>query len=610
MRGWLQFCEANHGAQCMGSVELTTEKIAPSQSSQSSLNIQQQVLQPAISKESIPPDFRLIDTHAFCITKPDTPVPFVAFSYMWSSGPGGADSSDIKLEKANISLLESPGSLTARRPGSIYSSASFTIIAALDSRATDMGLPGHPDQARQRWSSAFRPPLGFDITYSDGFFCSVTPNGLRAIVDASMWNQRGWTFQERLLSKRRLFITEYEVIFQCASDTVEEGFTWDWNYPRLCATANTSARWIDESAYPLSPSELALFLMPGFVDDEEGMFADRGNKFLPDQPTLQDYRVITEDYSTRQLSFRSDKLNAFNGVANAMAAGFDTRMLFGVLERLFPRFLIWSWVSCAKPIQYHWTFHSGWNENDYSRHEDDECRVVQYYYQDPASGLRKLAIEQPPFSKLADYIIYYPSCTDLPRLPSARVRPPSARLSSPKDSSWRNCVHNPEQAASHSGFDSDAMRLAAAKFPGSLVFNTTVASLRIGGDDDTTFPTSVFRHYICNAAGDEVGFIGEAGFNWMRAQESSDGNKKMFDFIVLSGTWSGGEHIGGLNDDKKAMLAARPGSKATDYLWELTVMLVDRLPYEPFVVRRVDIGTIPVCLWNECNPKWESVILC
>ncbi|KAK8872712.1 hypothetical protein PGQ11_003226 [Apiospora arundinis] len=669
IKGWLRFCEENHGPQCLDSTGSTRKMIMPSQSSRLSLKmdggvsslksintkavgrfaqkIQRRTFpsqhiqcQPIISKEAIPPGFRLVDTRAFCIVKPDTPVPFVALSYMWS--PGGAESSDIKLEKANISLLESPGSLIGSRlpklilqamslccglgeqylwidrlcivqddwdskstqikaMGSIYRSASFTIIAALDSRTTDMGLPGHPEQARRPWSSAFRPLVDF---MND--FHLVIPNGVQDIVDKSMWNQRGWTFQERLLSKRRLFITEYEVIFQCASATVEEEFTWDWNYQRLCRTANTSGRWIDESTYSLSPSELALLLMPGYVEEEQDHLKFLNEKFSPDKPSLYHYKRIAEDYSAHQLTFKSDKIHAFNGVANTMTAKFNSRMLFGVPERLLPRCLSWtckssqvgwedlaaipswSWASCAYPIEFnYWSEESAWAHSDDDRIEEDECRIVQYYYQDPEKGLRKLAIEQPPFSKL---------------------HKTKARDSSPERAIWHDCIHNPRRAASRSQLNPDIIALAAAEFPGSLVFNTTVASLRIGSDDENK-SHGYDLALIYNAAGESVGYVGKTGLNWMRAHESSDGNKKILNFIVLSGIWSD-VYFFGMGQSKASMLAARPGRKNADYHWDLTVMLVDRLPYKGFVARRVDIGTIPVCLWNECNPRWETVVLC
>lgn len=218
----------------------------------------------------MPQGCHLIDTQPCSIVEPYTPVPFVALSCIW--GTSDAGSRDIKLEKTKISLLERPGSFAEIKlpriimhaislcrdsgeqfvwvdricivqddgdsksaqieaMGSICHYASFTIVAALNARTADIGLPGHAEQARRPWASAWRPSLDFS---SDCY--SVTPNGLSAIVDSSMWNRQGWNFQERLLSKRLLFITEYQVIFECSSVVAEEEFTWDWDFPTTSST--------------------------------------------------------------------------------------------------------------------------------------------------------------------------------------------------------------------------------------------------------------------------------------------------------------------------------------------------------------------------------------
>lgn len=586
----------------------------------------------------MPPGFRLIDTHSCSIAKPDLPVPFVALSYMWS--PGGGGSSDIKLEKVNISLLETPRSLTriglpriilhamslCRDLGEqflwvdrlcivqddwdsksaqigamdlIYRSASFTIIAALNSRTTDMGLPGHTDQARRPWSSIFRPPLDYNFEY-------VKPNGIHAIVDPSMWNRRGWTFQERLLSKRRLFITEYQAIFECSLVVAEEELTWDWEkHPSTYdAVHEIPTRWTDDSTTPRLPEESGLLQMPGQVEER------RNKHLLPEMPTLESYKRCIEDYSSRQLSFGTDILNAFSGVANVMATGFGSCMLFGVPERLIPQCLLWtcdapsvrrgdpasipswSWASCAKPVDYGWV-----NEND----KANMCSIVQYYYQDPDKGLRELATEQ----RWMDHEITIADLgqlAELPPLTRGKALPGEWR----SNSVWRDCVHNPWQVASRTSHFSEATELASA-FPGSLVFNTTVASVYIHGfnDDDQSgggaseTAASEKPAALCNAAGERVGCLAKMGHGWDCAVQSSDGNKKAFDCVVLGGC---------LANRTARKYIAMFGDR--DTMWKLTVMLVERLPCKPFITRRVSIGKVDVCQWNKCSPRWETVVLC
>ncbi|KAK7973040.1 hypothetical protein PG996_007268 [Apiospora saccharicola] len=610
LKNWLRVCEEGHGAQCMVSAASKGESF----------------LGTLVS-----------------IVKPDTPVHFAALSYMWS--PGGAGSSDIKLEKANISHLETPRSLTGiglpriilhaislcRDLGEqflwvdrlcivqddrdsksaqigamdlIYRSASFTIVAALNSRTTDMGLPGHAEQARQPWSSVFRPPLDYNFEY-------VTPNGIQAIVDSSMWNRRGWTFQERLLSKRRLFITEHQAIFQCSLVVAEEESTWDWEYQRPHSASEVIHEIsTDDSATPRLSAEPGILQMPGQVEERYS------KHFLPETPTLESYKRWVEDYSSRQLSFGTDILKAFSGVASVVETGFGSRMLFGLPEILLPQCLLWtcdalyvrrgdpvsipswSWASCAKPVDYGWV-----NEDD----KANMCSIVQYYYQDPDEGLRELATEQ----RWMDHEITIADLgqlAELPPLTRGKALPGEWR----SNSVWRDCVHNPWQAASRTAHDTETAKLSSA-FPGSLVFNTTVASVYIQGFSDdgqgggaSEAATPEKPAIICNAAGDRVGILPKMGRDWNGAVHSSDGNKKAFDCVVLGGCL--------INVTMRKYIAIfkgrHPGLGDRDTMWELTIMLVERLPCKPFIARRLGIGKVDVCHWNKCSPRWETVVIC
>lgn len=75
--------------------------------------------------------------------------------------------------------------------------------------------------------------------------------------------------------------------------------------------------------------------MPGQV---EGRMAEH----LVETPNLESYMQWVTDYTSRQLSLGTGILKAFNGVAHAMAAGFGSRMLFDLPERILPRCLGWT----------------------------------------------------------------------------------------------------------------------------------------------------------------------------------------------------------------------------------------------------------------------------
>lgn len=94
----------------------------------------------------------------------------------------------------------------------IFSAAEFTIINA---SGTDMNSPiaGVTGEREVFQSQAVLPGL---------VLTNVCPDDTKA-VDDSKWGKRGWTYQEAVLSKKRLFFTRLEVWFEC--DDTSKGAT-------------------------------------------------------------------------------------------------------------------------------------------------------------------------------------------------------------------------------------------------------------------------------------------------------------------------------------------------------------------------------------------------
>ena len=89
----------------------------------------------------------------------------------------------------------------------IYSGAQMTIIAAAG-QDPHHGLPGVGGTLRKKK----QPHLKFgDYTIIS------TLSHPKPLVERSKWASRGWTYQEGLLSKRRLIFTEQQVFFECNS---------------------------------------------------------------------------------------------------------------------------------------------------------------------------------------------------------------------------------------------------------------------------------------------------------------------------------------------------------------------------------------------------------
>lgn len=293
-----------------------------------------------LTKKELPNDFRVIDVHSMSIVRPSMVPRFVTLSYMW---PEDHNKEYVHLRIDNVKQLEVPGSLAkiklpkliidaitlCREIGEaytwidslsivqddaaskhsqisamdkIYHAAILCVIAALDDRE-DLGLPGCSTRARA--SSVWRPRIYDDWSGR----LDLIPHTIHEIVNPSLWNTRGWTFQERLFSKRRLFITEFQVFYECSLGSADESPYWQKRIPLTCPVSLEIIAKNNEVIKSQASVEI-----PGFRERawEPRLYADMTYSLTKDA-TLENYFGWVENYSTRQLSFGSDRLNAFAG---------------------------------------------------------------------------------------------------------------------------------------------------------------------------------------------------------------------------------------------------------------------------------------------------------
>ena len=155
----------------------------------------------------------------------------------------------------------------------VYGRADLTLIAAAGADST-YGLPGvhKPRHGHYQPRSA---------RHGNIMVCQLPPQLSRTIAQ-SPWNSRGWTYQEALLTRRRLVFTDHFVIFQCNRDTFGEGFHWS----------------LDNQPFDLT-------------------FSSRiANSQGPCRPRLQLSYLLSQiqEYSKKQLTYESDRLDAFLGI--------------------------------------------------------------------------------------------------------------------------------------------------------------------------------------------------------------------------------------------------------------------------------------------------------
>jgi Heterokaryon incompatibility protein (HET) len=151
----------------------------------------------------------------------------------------------------------------------IYAGALATIIA-VSSRDSHEGLPGVALRPRKTQASA--------ITARGTLLVAAIPP-TRRVFQFTEWNSRGWTYQEAMLSSRCLVLTEDQVYFFCQTMSTSES---------MCGE-------VVDSAATLNPSLLGA----GEIASRLGSFASH-----------------LTSYTARNLTYESDRLNAFRGILN------------------------------------------------------------------------------------------------------------------------------------------------------------------------------------------------------------------------------------------------------------------------------------------------------
>lgn len=193
------------------------------------------------------------------------------------------------------------------RMSRIYGEAMSTIIALTGSDA-DCALPGVVAGSR----TPSQPPVHLGSL-------TLVPElrSLAATVDASKWRSRGWTFQEGILSRKRLYFSDSQVYWHCSVSHHSEGG--------------------EESPAGELPSWSMNPLEQQVSDDPRMRF--------------NVYESLVKQYTRRTLTYPSDSLNAFVGILSEIENSFGWRFASALPENLFDFALLWSpmWQGRLRP---------------------------------------------------------------------------------------------------------------------------------------------------------------------------------------------------------------------------------------------------------------------
>lgn len=284
------------------------------------------------------PELNLIDCRSRQVLNtskvaPDVELDYVALSYVWGSS---MDPSDLSLSTSRLprdlpSVIEDAIKVVLKlgycylwidkycinhhdkckkheqlmHMGHVYKNAVLTIIAAAG-HGESYGLPG-VTSARTPRQISFK-------NEGDGYELRTTLPLPHTSIRESRWASRGWTYQEAILSRRRLVFTEDQLYFECNSASCCEGFDISFdNMP--CMTKNN----------PEEPIRSCLFSLQQLLPIASGGKAARLSNFLT-------YTHCAEQYSKRTLTFDHDSLIAFSGIIRVLESfrPFPVRHIWGV----------------------------------------------------------------------------------------------------------------------------------------------------------------------------------------------------------------------------------------------------------------------------------------
>lgn len=184
----------------------------------------------------------------------------------------------------------------------IFQSAVLTIVAACGD-SMESSIPG-VNTERQTFQS--------QVHIGDLQIRSALPLLSQTLPGAS-WSKRGWTYQESVLSSRKLYFTDLEVWFAC-----NDGFRCEDVTHKDIDPENPRGNSITMSQqlhrYPDLPWE-----------------SDR---------VMDDYWRHLEEYTKRSLTYQSDIYNGFMGILTAMF-GEEHKTIYGLPELCLDRALLW-----------------------------------------------------------------------------------------------------------------------------------------------------------------------------------------------------------------------------------------------------------------------------
>jgi hypothetical protein len=254
------------------------------------------------------------------IKEPKQAKRYVALSYVWGSRQTEAWPK-VVLDAASVtqklglrylwvdrycidqSNLEEKHYLISRM-ASIYEGAEITIVAAAGSDAT-FGLPGVESVPR-----IMQPKI--QVHGLNAPLVSSLPDPWH-IIQTSIWNGRGWTYQEGVLSKRLLVFTAHQLYWECKGMTLQESLIFPASVFHNHAQRSLLSRFgTRRSLYMGRYMRPGMFI--GNLGEESTAIISNSSHHTMQMEILRQLDHHIEEFTKRALSFETDSLLAFQGI--------------------------------------------------------------------------------------------------------------------------------------------------------------------------------------------------------------------------------------------------------------------------------------------------------
>lgn len=410
IKTWLRLCDENHEQTCGRSTILERRFL----------------------------DIYLIDVHTRSIRLASPSAKYVALSYVWGDISRAqytewnwkSSSSELeggiveiafppKLPKTVEDAIEFTASISERylwvdafcidqhdpqhrqrqinNMDLIYQCAYLTLIA-FDGGNSDAGISGISRPLRQMTQPTVKMPFGeLMATHLPEVWTSF---------NSSAWDQRAWTMQEYVLSRRCVTFDRHQTTWTCEEESFHDTMEVDMSSKRIPVILGNEFFWDNCNSINLAGKQ-CLFTL---------------------------YSNVVSIYSGRQLTLTSDIMNACRGILNQLTR--NTGMTFvhtlpvkdilkALLWKAHPEHCIrrrtgypsWSWVGWEGRTEYTYWLHdmeeysgatpSGHRKKSLGKRKRD-AEISEYLIPKPAEVLTDLSQEEgPELLKIASTIVKF-----------------------------------------------------------------------------------------------------------------------------------------------------------------------------------------------------------